>query len=64
MTEILVKIEGRKTEIEINGEKSDHKTAFIKRMTVNDLLLYLDQPKELKGQIAQRNILSMKNKKP
>ena len=48
--ELSIKTEGRKTTIEFNGTKSEHKTAFIKRMTVNDLLLYLDRDKQ-KGNV-------------
>lgn len=37
---ILIKIEGRKTTVQMNGEEIEYKTAFLKKMTVNDFLLY------------------------
>lgn len=36
---LIINIDGRKTTIEYNGKTTEHKTAFIKKMTVNDLLL-------------------------
>ncbi|MDB0602152.1 hypothetical protein PL373_13535 [Tenacibaculum maritimum] len=42
MSNLKIEIQGRKSIIELNGKTSEHKTAFIKKMTVNDLLLYLE----------------------
>lgn len=40
---------GRTTTIYYNGIKSQHKTAFIKKLTVNDLLLMLEEGKTIES---------------
>ena len=39
---LKIDIQGRKTFIDCNGKKTEHNTVFIKKMTVNDLILYVN----------------------
>jgi len=39
---LKIDIQKQKTFIDCNGKKTEHKTVFIKKMTVNDLLLYVN----------------------
>ena len=39
---LKIDIQGNKTFIDCNGKKTEHRTVFIKKMTVNDLLLYVN----------------------
>ena len=38
---ILIKEQGRKTEVLINGFKTEHKTAFLKKLSYKDAMNYL-----------------------
>lgn len=38
---ILIKEEGRKTEVLINGFTSEHKTAFLNKLSYKDAINYL-----------------------
>ncbi len=38
---ILIKIEGRSTEVTINGHSTIHRTSFIKKLSLSDLIEYV-----------------------
>jgi hypothetical protein len=41
--EIKIKITGRKTEIDIDGKITHVKTAWLKKMYLNDIILYYNK---------------------
>lgn len=38
---ITIEIKGRITKVTYNGKTTEHKTAFLKKLTVNDFLNYI-----------------------